>query len=93
MARETSQTLEKLRARPHAYSSCRWSQWAGWICECGLSKEIFAASLEAAAAKPEPVQLVEVDGSSAKETEINADAKTAAEVHSPMFTNKKFTKM
>ena len=80
MARETSQTLEKLRARPHAYSSCRWSQWAGWICECGLSKEIFAASLEAAAAKPEPVQLVEVDGSSAKETEINADAKTAAQV-------------
>ena len=80
MARETSQTLEKLRARPHAYSSCRWSQWAGWICECGLSKEIFAASLEAAAAKPEPVQLVEVDGSSAKETEINADAKAAAQV-------------
>ena len=80
MARETSQTLEKLRARPHAYSSCRWSQWAGWICECGLSKEIFAASLEAAAVKPEPVQLVEVDGSSAKETEINADAKTAAQV-------------
>ena len=36
--------------------------------------------MEAAAAKPEPVQLVEVDGSSAKETEINADAKTAAQV-------------
>ena len=60
MARETSQALEKLRARPHAYSSCRWSQWAGWICECGLSKEIFAASLEAAVAKPEPVQLVDL---------------------------------
>ena len=83
---ERNSTIEELKTRSHVFSSCRLNKWEGsWKCDCGLSREIFAcaeaermATAAAAAAKLATVE--PVDLSIEAKTEINADAKTAAQV-------------